>query len=76
MIAAKLELIAPSCAATGGNSPVATVSETTVPNIMDRTKKDIAGCFFTNADIFLLSFLLIGWRGMENTPASLETIDR
>jgi hypothetical protein len=60
MIAAKLELIAPSCAATGGNSPVATVSETAVPNIMDRTKKDIVGYLFTNADKFFLSYLSLG----------------
>jgi hypothetical protein len=63
MIAAKLELVAPSCAATGGSNPVATASETAVPNIMVRTKKDIVGYFFTNADIFFLSVSYIWLAG-------------
>jgi len=39
---------------------------------MDRIKNDIVGFFFTNADIFFLSFFIIGWRGKDGIPASLD----
>jgi hypothetical protein len=60
MIAAKLELNAPSCEAAGGSRPTDTANTGAVPKIIARTKSDIAGYFFTNVDMIFISFLLDG----------------
>ena len=40
-----------------------------------RTSRDIAGYFFTNADIFYPLYLEISWREDHLLPASLDTVD-
>jgi hypothetical protein len=71
--AAKLELSAIRFPAIGGNRPVATASEGGAPMIKARRSIDIAGYFFTNADIFFLSSPSYWLAGRDDLPASLVT---
>jgi hypothetical protein len=71
--AAKLELSAIRFPAIGGNRPVATASEGGAPMIKARRSIDIAGYFFTNADIFFLSCSYNSLAGTNDIPASLVT---